>query len=117
MFTTKKKIYLFDVNSRQNPLTGDREKEVANAQIVIGDVDLVGVQTQQLGQAQGQTFAYSVEIDRMYYARQRYIYFDDALYEVGGQSKGVKAYTMKLKVKENDDADLKKVIREWIQNV
>ena len=47
MFTTKKKIYLFDINSRQNPLTGDREKEVANAPIAIGDVDIVGDQTQQ----------------------------------------------------------------------
>ena len=56
MLTGNKIYILANIESVQNLETGDREKKVSCAKILVNKVELVGVNTAQLGQIQGLTF-------------------------------------------------------------
>ena len=67
MLTGRKQVVLADVESVQNVLNGDRTKRVTRAKALAATVELVGVNTAQLGQVQGFRLTNSVEIDRVQY--------------------------------------------------
>ena len=72
MLTGRKQVILADVESVQNALNGDRTKRVTRAKSLAATVELVGVNTAQLGQVQGFRLTNSVEIDRVQYDGENY---------------------------------------------
>lgn len=117
MFTGKRLLVICDLTSTVSEETGDRTKSVINGVKVICDKDLVGLQTQMYAQSQNMVFNYSLEIDRMYYANQKYVYVDNNLYEIKTISKGSKPHLCKLNVSVLDDTDIKTTIERWLNGV
>lgn len=116
MFSNKKLVLICDTASVVDPDTLDREKVVVNATQVVGTIELVGIQTQQLAQVQNMTFQYSVVIDRMFYKQQKYLYLEDALYEIKNVSPAKMPKDCKLNVVALQDEDIVNAIKEWEEN-
>ena len=114
MLTNPKKYILADVKSVQDTETGDRTKVVTSARVLVDTVDLVGVNTAQLGQIQGFTLSYSVEISRALYKNEKFLYFDGALYEVKTLGKARIPTKMLLNVQALKDDETQTAIEVWI---
>lgn len=114
MFSNKKLIAVVDIGSVFDPVTGDRTKAVTNGRKIVGKVDLVGVQTQQLSQIQNMLFSYAVEVDRMYYNNEKYVYFDKEAYEISTATKAKEPQNMLLIVSKIDDDEVKEAIELWL---
>lgn len=117
MYTNKRLVIICDMTSTIDKETGDRKQEVANAKLVIGNKDFVGITTQQLAQSQNMTFQYTIEIDRMFYNKQKYLYIDNDVYEIKNLAKGSKPHLCKLSVVSNNDKDVKKAIERWLNDL
>ncbi len=114
MLTGHKQVVLADIESgTQNATTGDREKRVTRARVLAANVELVGVNTAQLGQVQGFKLKYSVTVGRVQYGGEKYLYFDGNLYAVATLSKAKSAAEMLLNVEEVNDGAAKAAIEEW----
>ena len=114
MLTGHKQVVLADIESgTQNATTGDREKRVTRARVLAANVELVGVNTAQLGQVQGFKLKYSVTVGRVQYSGEKYLYFDGSLYAVATLSKAKSAAEMLLNVEEVNDGAAKAAIEEW----
>lgn len=109
-----KYVVIADIESVVDKETGDRYKGVSNGKQLALNVELVGVQTAQLGQAQGVNLSYSVEIPRIQYNNEKYCYFDNQLYEVSSITKAKLPTNMLLNVAKLDDVDIENAIREWL---
>lgn len=116
MLTGKKAVAIVDIDTVKDPDTGDRKSVVSRGIYGTYTVELVGVNTAMLGQSQGFTLSYSVILPRINYNREKYVYFDDKLYEVKTLSKAKKVNEMTLNVQELTDSDKKTAIEEWIAN-
>lgn len=114
MFTTKRLLVLANVDSTQNPVNGDRVYTVSTVQKVICDINLVGIQTQQLGSTQGIAYTNSLEIDKMRFKKQKYAYYDNTLYEIKGRSKAKDNFKMLLNVVEANDEKVKTAIESYL---
>lgn len=114
MLTGRKQVILADVESVQNALNGDRTKRVTRAKALAATVELVGVNTAQLGQVQGFRLTNSVEIDRVQYDGEKYLYFDGALYAVGTLGKARSPAKMLLNVAVHHDTAAARAVKEWI---
>lgn len=116
---TGRRLYaLVNIDSNtQDDATGDRVKAVVSGKKIVDKVEFVGVNTAQLGQAQGFNFAYSVEIYRIVYKNEKYIYFDGEVYEVKGVGKAKDEAKMLLNVQRLTDAEIKGAIERWINGV
>ena len=114
MITGKKLLVLANVESVQNAETGDRTKEVTNGKKIAGTVELVGVQTAQLGQVQGFNFNYSVEVLRVHYNKEKYLYFDSDVYEIKTTGKAKEKNKMLLNVQKFEDTETKSAIERWL---
>lgn len=114
MITGKKLVALVDIDSVLDPETGDRTKQVSRGRKIVQTVDLVGVNTAQLGQVQGFNLAFSVEVYRTHYDNEKYLYFDGNSYEIKSLSKASVASKMLLNVQRIDDAEIKSAIEEWL---
>ena len=114
MFTTKRLLLLANVDNTQNPINGDREYTVSSVQKIICDVNLVGIQTQQLGSTQGIAYTNSLEIDKMRFRKQKYCYYDNTLYEIKGRSKAKDVHKMLLNVVECNDEKVKTAIENYL---
>lgn len=117
MYSNKRIIALCDITSVVNKETGDRIRKVTNADLIVGNKDLVGIMTQQLAQAQKMIFNYTIEIDRMFYKNQKYLYVDNEVCEIKNIAKGSKPNLCKLSVTINNDKDIKKAIEEWFNDL
>lgn len=117
MYSSRRTVYICDMTSIVDKETGDRKRAVTNGRIVVGIKDLVGIQTQQLAQSQNMSFQYSIEIDRMFYSNQKYLYLEKTLYEIKNVSKASKSQNCKLNVVALNDPDIKKAIEEWINDL
>lgn len=115
MFNNKKLIVLCDMESVQDPETGDRVRVVANGRKVIGEKELVGVQTQTLAQMQDMVFSYSIIIDRMFYNDQKYLYTNGKLYKIQTVTPAKLKKDCKLNVVDFHDENIKNAIEEWLQ--
>ena len=113
MFNGKKEVAIVDVESVQDIATGDREKKVTKGKIVVAKVDLVGVQVQQLGQAQGMNLSYAVEIPRYQYDQEKYVFFDDQLYVIVHMTKAKSPTNMLLNVAKLKEKEIADAIRTW----
>lgn len=116
MITGKKAVAIVDIDTVKNVETGDRESVVSGGVYGTYTVELVGVNTAMLGQSQGFNLSYSVILPRINYGGEKYVYFDDNLYEVKTLSKAKKVNEMTLNVQELTDRDKKTAIEEWISN-
>lgn len=116
MFTNKRMVVICDMASRTNPETLDKTKVVENASKVICEKELVGVQTQQLAQAQNINFRYSLIVDKMFYANQKYLYLENDLYKIETITQGKLPKDCKLIVSVLDDEDIKRAIETWLKN-
>lgn len=116
MYSNRKLIVICDMTSTVDIETGDRIRAVSNARKVIATQNLVGIQTQQLAQSQNMTFQYSLEIDRMFYNRQKYLYLEGELYEIKNVSPAKLNKDCKLNVVALNDASIKLAIEEWLEN-
>ena len=113
MFNEQRLVVLCDVETQQDKDTGDRKKVVVNSTTIIAKKTLAGVQTQQLGQLQNMSFQYSVEIDRMYYNEQKYLYMDNKVYEIKTLTPARLPKDCKLNVIAIADKDIEKAIQEF----
>ena len=114
MITGKKYIVLANVETEQDASTGDRCKKVTSGRKIAGTVELVGIQTAQVGQAQGFNLNFSVEVLRIHYSGEKYLYFSGRLDEVKTLSKAKDATKMLLNVQASDDPETKAALEEWI---
>lgn len=114
MITGKKFIVIANVETVQDPETGDRIKAVTKGKKIAGKTELVGVQTAQLGQAQGFNLNFSIEDLRVHYDNEKYLYFDKNLYEIKSLGKAKLETKMLLHVQKLQDADIKKAVEDWI---
>lgn len=114
MITGKKLIVVANVETIQDPATGNRAKAVTSGKKLIETVELVGVQTAQLGQAQGFNLSFSVEVQRIHYDNEKYLYFSGRLYEIKSMSKARDPVKMLLNVQALDDATTKAAIEGWL---
>ena len=114
MITGKKMVVLADIKSVLDPNTGDRVKAVEHAKKLVSTVELVGVQTAQLGQSQGFNLAYSVIVNRVHYSNEKYLYFDNTLYEIKSISKAKSPTEMLLNVQRLTDGEIKDAIEKWL---
>ncbi len=115
MYSQRRLVVICDIDTIQDMETGDRKKIVVNAQKVIGLKDFVGIQTQQLAQSQNMVFQYTIEIDRMFYNNQKYIYLEKKVYEIKNIAKASKPQNCKLNVVALDDRDIKNAIEEYLK--
>jgi len=114
MITGKKLYALVNIGSEVDPLTGDRVKMVTSGKKLVDNVELVGVNTAQLGQAQGFNLSFSVEIFRAFYGHEKYLYFDGNVYEIKHLSKAKQPLKMLLNVQKIQDAEIKAAIERWL---
>ena len=115
MFSEQRLVMLCDVDTIQDEETGDRKRVVVHANKVIDKKNLAGVQTQQLGQLQNMTFQYTIEIDRMFYQGQKYLWLENGLYEVKTLTPAKLPKDCKLNIVKLDDADVENAIREYLK--
>ena len=114
MFSNKRLILLCDITSTQDEETGDRIRVVSNAKKIISKKELTGVNTQMLAQMQGMTFNYSIEVDRMFYKDQKYLYIDNTLYKIQSVSPAKLPKDCRLNVSEFHDENIENAIKEWL---
>ena len=114
MITGKKLYILANIGSEIDKDTGDRVKKVTSGKKLVNNVELVGINTAQLGQSQGFSLAFSVEIFRVFYTNEKYLYFDNNLYEIKSLSKAKEPTKMLLNVQKLQDADIKKAVEDWL---
>lgn len=117
MFNPKRLIVLCDMGSIQDDNTGDRLRIVENARKFVGDKQLVGVNTQTLAQMQNMSFSYSIEIDRMFYKDQKYLYVNGKVYKIQTVTPAKLKKDCKLNVSEFDDKDIKSAIERWLNGL
>lgn len=109
------KICVFaNVESLQDKETGDRVKRVVSANRLVCNVDIVGVNTAQLGQIQGFTLSYSVEIMRTLYKKEKFVYIDGVLYEVKTFGKAKSKINMLLNVQEVKDPETTTAVEAYL---
>lgn len=113
MLTGKKLVVLADIDSAVDSATLDKTKVVTNGRKLMCNVDLVGINTAQVGQSQGYNLAYSVEIYRQFYSKELYAFFDDTLFKIKSLSKAKLAVNMLLNVEPFDDDEIATAIKEW----
>ena len=114
MFSEQRLVMLCDIDTSVDEETGDRKRVVVHAHKVIGRKNLAGVQTQQLGQLQNMTFQYTIEIDKMYYQGQKYLWLENGLYEVKTLTPAKLPKDCKLNIVKLEDADVENAISEYL---
>ena len=114
MFNLQRLVMLCDVESVVDEETGDRKKTAAHASKIIAKKNLAGVQTQQLGQLQNMTFQYTIEIDRMYYQGQKYLWMENGLYEIKTLTPAKEPKDCKLNIIALQDEDIENAVREYL---
>lgn len=114
MFSEQRLVMLCDIDTSIDEETGDRKRVVVHAHKVIGRKNLAGVQTQQLGQLQNMAFQYTIEIDKMYYQGQKYLWLENGLYEVKTLTPAKLPKDCKLNIVKLEDADVENAIREYL---
>lgn len=115
MITGKKFVVIANVETIQDKTTGDRIESVASGKKIAGKVELVGVQTAQLGQSQGFNLNYSIEVLRVHYNNEKYLYFDKNLYEIKSITKAKVETKMLLNVQKLNDTKTKIAIENWLK--
>ena len=116
MISGEKAVYIFNMDEDSiDESNGDRVLKVSDCKGLVCFVDLVGIQTQQLGQSQGHKFSYSVEIPRLYYDSEKYCYFNNELYEVQGLGKAKSPSNMLLNVVKSNEQDVFDAIVKWVE--
>lgn len=115
MLTGTKLIGLIDIQSVHDVETGDETREVVRGRKLAANVELVGVNTAQLAQVQGWQLSFSVEIERIVYNNEKYIFFDDKLYSIRTITKAKLPNFMLLNVQEETDPDAVEVVKQWMQ--
>ena len=114
MFSEQRLVMLCDIDTSIDEETGDRKRVVVHAHKVIGKKNLAGVQTQQLGQLQNMTFQYTIEIDKVYYQSQKYLWLENGLYEVKTLTPAKLPKDCKLNIVKLEDKDVENAIREYL---
>lgn len=114
MITGKKKISIVNIGIRKDSETGDRIKFVESGKTLVANVELVGIQTQQVAQAQNVNLSYQIEISRMQFKNEKYVYFETNLYEIMSISKAKLNTNMNLNVQKIVDAEISNAIESWL---
>lgn len=113
MITGKKLISIVDVKTIYDKVLHKNIQSVVSGKNIVCTVDLVGIQTAKLGQIQGMNFAYSVEVSRMQYDEEKYLYFENELYEIKTMTKAKLQTNMLLNIVELNNEEIKTAIEEW----
>lgn len=117
MQSNKRLVIICDMTSIQDEETGDRLRVVTNVRKIVGSKQLVGINTQTLAQMQNMNFNYTIEIDRMFYKDQKYLYIDNKLYKIQNITPGKLPQNCKLQVSELQDEDIKSAIERWLNDL
>lgn len=116
MISGEKAVYIFNIDEDSvDESNGDRVVKVSDCKEIVGVIDLVGIQTQQLGQSQGHKFSYSVEVPRLYYEFEKYCFFENELYEIQGLGKAKSPSNMLLNVVKSNEQDVFNAIVKWME--
>lgn len=114
MLTGRKAVAIVDIDTVADKETGDRSKAVERGIYGVYAVELVGVNTAQLGQSLGFTLSYSIVVPRIVYSGERYVFFDGNLYTVQTLGKAKSETEMTLNVQELKDDKAVEAVRRWI---
>ena len=117
MFSNIRAIIICNITSITDSTTGNRTKIVESGKYIAANKQLVGIMTQQLAQAQNMNFSYSVEVDKMFYNNQKYLYMDNTLYEIKNISPAKDFHRCKLNVQALQDSEIKEAIERWINDL
>ena len=114
MRTGRQLVAILNIKTTHDIETGEESKTVESGIQLAANVDLVGIMTAQLGQAQGFNLKFSVEVPRLLYNEQKFVYFQDRLYTVKSFSKAKRPATMLLNIEECDDKNISEAVKEWL---
>lgn len=108
-------IYLFDVSTIQDPISGARTKRIDKKTKVLASIQLVGTNTYWQAQQAKVNIVATVELLKRSYRNQKYIYIKSSynpsgVYIITNTAKALDAYNIKLNLIMNDNDDIREVI-------
>lgn len=109
-----KRIIIFEIVEVQQGDTGRLDYYVNKATACALPVDLVGVNTAMLGQSQGFNLTHSIVIDRGLYRDQKYLYFDNQLYEVKSLSRAKSIMQLQLNCQLCGQDKVLAAVERWL---
>jgi hypothetical protein len=111
-------VYLFNVESVQDPISGDRSKTVLSFKKVIGELSEVGANTFWNAHSNQVELVATVQINRQVYKNNKFIYFkrDGVGYalEVNNVAKGESFEKIRLNLSETKEPGVKEMIENAI---
>ncbi len=111
-------VYLFNVESVQDPISGDRSKTVLSFKKVIGELSEVGANTFWNAHSNQVELVDTVQINRQVYKNNKFIYFkrDGVGYalEVNNVAKGESFEKIRLNLSETKEPGVKEMIENAI---
>jgi len=111
-------VYLFDVESVQDPISGDRSRTVSSFKKVVGEVSEVGANTFWNAHSNQMELVSTVQINRQVYKNNKFIYYkkDGVSYalEVTNVAKGESFDKVRLNLSETKEPGVKEMIENAI---
>ena len=114
MVNGKKVVVIVDISTDVDE-NCDRNPIVSRGKKLIAKVDLVGVQTLQLGQAQNVKLSYAIDIPRLQFDNEKYCYIDDQLYEISTITKAKEPTHLLLNVAKIENFEIANAIKNWLE--
>jgi len=111
-------IYLFDIETIQDPINGERMRSIKSVKKVIGELSEVGANTYWNAHSNNVNLVATVQIFKHAYKNNKFIYIKSRgmseLYEVNNVAKGESFEKIRLNLTVSTDEDLKELIKNAI---
>jgi hypothetical protein len=111
-------IYLFDIDTVQDPINGERTRSVKSFKKIIGELSEVGANTFWNAHSNNVNLAATVQIFKQAYKNNKFIYIKSRnmseVYEVNNIAKGESFEKVRLNLTVATDEDLKELIENAI---
>lgn len=105
-------VYLVDVQTSQDEITGLREKLVLDIKPVLGSVRTVGTNTFWAATSAHVRLDRQVTLKNKAYSNQKYAFFQNKLYEIYNTAPAEDDINIKLNCVERKDAILKEAVED-----
>lgn len=111
-------IYLFDIKSDQDQISGERTRSVNSFKKVLGELSEVGANTFWNAHSNNVELSATVQIQKQAYRNNKFIYLKKRkigyVYEVVNVAKGESFEKVRLNLVESKEFDLKEMIENVI---
>jgi len=111
-------VYLFDVDSVQDPISGDRSRSILSFKKVLGELTEVGATTFWNAHTNNVELVATVQIQRQVYKKNKFVYYkkDGLSYalEVSNTAKGESFEKIRLNLSETKEPGVKEMIENAI---